>query len=326
MPKKRRSSVHHHRPKKKKLEQAVTVEDEPNDVEVEEENKSEDRASPGPPAPPAESEPISVSSEPAVCRSVMAELITERDAAMHTLKVVNRRWRKTLLNYFNDHGSLRWATKSELNRVLERLQHADNEHDAAEDYYHHCDIECMRYRTWQTLFRYCNLHLASHAHALARDRARARLNEHRLQYRQTGAAPQPRPDRGIDNAQVVELLCRTVGLAAAYQWLPLDALRSDYADDQEEQQLIADRKEQGKREDVAALRRQIQGFLDAEKTHPFLRFSRSNMLDWSRGEHANAADILRAMGECLCHTPPKSVGMGTCEMCRADRAEASSST
>ena len=64
----------------------------------------------------------------------------ERQEALRQVEIVHRRsWRKTIETHFiADEGGAQWATRSEFNRVLQRLQHADDERDRAFDQYERC--------------------------------------------------------------------------------------------------------------------------------------------------------------------------------------------
>ena len=80
-------------------------------------------------APPQE--PLQESS-----KSRLSQMKAAEKAARHKLVVVRRRWCKTGRTHFNqEHGGARWATESELERALDRLQKVDNELDEAKRLY-----------------------------------------------------------------------------------------------------------------------------------------------------------------------------------------------
>ena len=80
-------------------------------------------------APPQE--PLQESS-----KSRLSQMKAAEKAARHKLVVVRRRWCKTGRTHFNqEHGGARWATESELERALGRLQKVDNELDEAKRLY-----------------------------------------------------------------------------------------------------------------------------------------------------------------------------------------------
>ena len=325
---KRHRGIGMNRAKKKKVEQPVSADDEVSDEAV----SADDVPSVPGPEPEPEPEPCEPDPEPspvppAQPRNRGAELLSKVSAALHELHVVNRRWRKTLLTYYNENSGLRWATKSELARVLERLQHADDEHDEAEDFYRYCCIEYKLFKTWQRLFRYCCRQPKRLAHARLRDQARERLNEHRRRYRCGQEYRHPRPDRDMDNAQVLEHLVQTIGLAKAYQWLHLDEFRAEMNAERTPEE-VEQRHMEAEQRSRMRMRASIQRRLDAEQKDPSLRFSRNCMLSWGGGllgKGVQPADILREMGECVCPLRPQPAGTGTCVLCRAQPADATAS-
>ena len=159
MPKKKRATVATHRAKKKKIEQSETVEEEPESEDEEESDEEEASNSSEPPSPTSarcddlarqlrEAEELNERFEEMAEET--ARLRSTRDAAFNALAIVQRRWQKTFNSYFIEHPMLRWETRSELQRGLDRMRSIDEEKAAAEAHagaganelecYHTCTI------------------------------------------------------------------------------------------------------------------------------------------------------------------------------------------
>lgn len=304
------------RANKKKVEAVEPASNEGDDPGDESEPDVPTAQEPEPSPSPDDSEPA-YEHDPAY---TWEGLVAQAEEAKHQLMVVNRRWRKTVLTYFNDNSEMRWATASELQRILERLQHADDEHDEAEDYYEWCRILCERFKTFRALAKQARAQPEDLSIAEMRDDARWALVRHRRSWLARGypepelfgAWQIPRPSRDLTHGQTLELLCEHVGLAKAYQWLPLSDLRLDLDPDYVKEtpaQMSARAMEHSKE----YVRKLVRIRLDQEKADPALRASRHEMKTWNV-ERAFLIDALREMGECLCCGPR----YGSCEMCRAD--------
>ena len=324
---KRHKGIGYNRAKKKKPVQSVLVDDEVVDQDAPEDTPAASAAAP----PEPEAEP----SAPCVPLSPQAILEQKEADAFHKLNIMNKRWRKTINTYFNENPGNRWLTKSELARTLERLQHADDEQDAATREYVMCHRESMLNRTVAQLRR--RFWRTGRARdSLLLDRALLRL--HRFEMRRDiaemkamlgpASAEEPptveaAPPGG--EGKVMELLCARVGLAEAYQWVHLREFRLDDETTPEDSE---QRRIKAQEYDRTRLRASVQRHLDAEKTEPSLRFSRNCMLSWGGGCLAREVtakpvfQILREMGECVCPFPPHPVGTGTCVMCRAKPTDA----
>ena len=226
MPKLGRASIGYQRPKKKKVEQPAEGEEDPDDMENEEE------AAAGPsdtPIPVADltAQLARIDASRAVGKEVQSifkeeeRLADNLEKARHAHEVVNRRWRKTMLNYFNDNPMLRWQTPSELQRGLERMQQIDAEHDASEDHVLDCEKEKVCYRKWskQRLRQLSDRDMDGDIEEAARELEAARAS--------LGVARE-RPERQMEPGQVLELIARHASMAEAFQWVRLSDIRDDY--------------------------------------------------------------------------------------------------
>jgi len=319
MPKKVRRAIACPRAKKKKVEQTEAVEDEAGDLEEGEEAEDETPPPPEPcaaPAPNADSEALPMP------QPMHVTLEQEEAAAWHQLQVVNRRWRKTIETHFD--RATQWATKSELDRVLERLRHADDEHDQAEDQYERCRLQRVRYRTYSTLKRQASRFPGHAVAAKLRDDAKAAYDAARSAALTRGLLhddePVKRPNRGLDIGAAIELVAREVGLATAFQLIPLHELRLGM-DGSESPEALAEAKAQSAVLYRSMLRERIEHHLQLEKEGRCRRSERSLMLHTSRDERGVIVELLREMGECLCHRPGIERVEDRCEICRAEGSE-----
>ena len=175
-------------------------------------------------APPQE--PLQESS-----KSRLSQMKAAEKAARHKLVVVRRRWCKTGRTHFNqEHGGARWATESELERALARLQKVDNELDEAKRLYvdaHrervlYCAMTNLKKKAEQEqdleervqLLRLVNKMVdkcSRHNYAMTRRVLRVRAN---LEV----------PRTPMSTGEQIELLCEDAGLAQAYQWVHLSEL------------------------------------------------------------------------------------------------------
>lgn len=236
MPKLGRFSIGSVRARKKKVEEYPAVDEVSDAMEEEEESSA------GPSAPPLDI-PSMLAADPVLaarkaCSDHMLAEFTELqniekeqerllrnfEHAMHAHEVVNRRWRKTLLHYFNDNPMLRWATPSELKRALGRMQEIDDEHDATEDIVLERDKEKVAHAKWgklrkqQILFPERGVSDGNVEEA-ARELAAVRASL---------GVPRERPERKMDAGQVMELIARHASMAEAFQWMRLSEIRDDY--------------------------------------------------------------------------------------------------
>jgi hypothetical protein len=230
MPKKKRAAVATHRAKKKKIEQSETVEEEPESEDEEESDEEEASNSSEPPSPTSarcddlarqlrEAEELNERLEEMAEET--ARLRSTRDAAFNALAIVQRRWQKTFNSYFIEHPMLRWETRSELQRGLDRMRSIDEEKAAAEAHAHACANELECYQTWAKLVdEDADDGVVEAAQALATAREnRAAAHD---------PAP-PTPPVHDNDAQLkcLLLMSKYVGMAQAFQWVHLADLRRD---------------------------------------------------------------------------------------------------
>ena len=225
MPKLGRFLVGSQRAKKKKVEQPAEDEEPSDSMDNDEEPSA------APPVPPDGMVDIThlLARFDLTQASIKATLDEIKEAkrlqqnlekARHTHEVVNRRWRKTMLHYFNDNPMLRWATDSEFQRGLDRMQEIDDEHDASEDHVIACENENSCHRRWCKLKRRQRLGgygvEDAEIEEAARELAAARASH---------GVSRERPERKMHDGQVLELIARHAGMAQAFQWVPLRELR-----------------------------------------------------------------------------------------------------
>jgi len=318
MPKKVRKAIAGPRAKKKKMEQAEAVEDEADDVEEGEEAEYEIPPAPEPSAAPA---PNADSDALPMPPPMHVTLEQERQDALVQVETVHRRWRKTIDTHFNTDNGAHWKTPSELNRVLQRLQHADDERDKAFDQYERCRLQCVRYRTWRTLTKQARAQPDKLVIARMRDEAKARYDTARRAALSHGLLsedePVKRPHGGLDVHGAIELVAKEVGLVQAYQLVPLSQLRLGM-DDSESPEALAEAKAQANVRYREMLRERIEGALQAEKEGRRTRSQRTLMLAPNWGDRSVIIDILREMGECVCRRPGIEREEDRCEICRAE--------
>ena len=234
MPKKRRTLIGYVRPKKRALSEEEEALEEPpitNDLDP-----IPEEVAPMPPeaslsamsiadggsndAPPQESQ-----------KSMLSMLKADYHRTLRKAAVAHGRWCKTARTHFNaEHGGARWATDSERQRVIDRLQKADDECREAKRLYRDAHRALVMWRAFKNLSKAADREpdLASSAwlkyHALKMAnkiehhgivRARHALD---VQYDKLG------PRTPMCTGDQIELLCAHAGLAQAYQWVHLSEL------------------------------------------------------------------------------------------------------
>ena len=144
---------------------------------------------------------------------------------------MHRRWCKTGRTYLNaENGGARWATDSERQRVIDRLQKADDERRDAKMLYVDAHRALVLYRSMLNLEKRAKLEpdgvpkMKLQVLALRMfnkfelhriRRARYALN---VEYDKLG------PRTPMSTGEQIELLCEHAGLAQAYQWVHLSEL------------------------------------------------------------------------------------------------------
>ena len=161
-------------------------------------------------------------------KSMLSLLKADYHKALRNAAVVHRRWCKTGQTHFNaEHGGARWATDSERQRVLDRLQKADDERLEAKRLYIDAHRALVMWRAFKNLskaadrepdlassmwLKYRALMMANKFERHGIVRARHALD---VQHDKLG----PRTPMCTD--EQIELLCEHAGLAQAYQWVHL---------------------------------------------------------------------------------------------------------
>ena len=142
--------------------------------------------------------------------------------------VMHRRWCKTGRTYFNaEHGGARCATDSERQRVLGRLQKADDARLDAKRLHVDAHRALVIYRSMRNLEKRAEMEpdgvskMKLHVDAL---RMFTKFDLHRIRRARYALAVEydkvgPRTPMGT--GEQIELLCERAGLAQAYQWVHL---------------------------------------------------------------------------------------------------------
>ena len=123
---------------------------------------------------------------------------------------------------------MRWATdRSELQRVLQRLQDVDDAHDEAERHYIDCHRDVVLLRTFNTLCKRAMMPGGEHLMRFVQ-RAALHLQLHRIRVlrRKTDAAyGMLAAKTPMGRGKQLEVLCEHAGAAEAYQWVHLSGFR-----------------------------------------------------------------------------------------------------
>ena len=208
------------RAKKRKVSPLVPVPEVTE--EIEEEEEPEPLPEPDPPEPA-----LDPSVEPLDPRDMERpdwpdceqQMYDERaKAARHHADVVNARYRKTIHTYFNTQR-VWYQPPSVYERVMERLQHADDEMDEAIESYKACYRDASLFRKfvrrhlrWQRHPRSKKLERRAH-------RSEAKLRRFRVHREFAPWLGKPKRASGRDNSGVLDMIARKFGLVEAYQWL-----------------------------------------------------------------------------------------------------------
>ena len=234
MPKKKRSLIGYVRPNKRAISEEEEALEEPsiaNEVEP-----IPEEVAPMPPeaslsamsiadggsndAPPQESQ-----------KSPLSMLKADYHRALRKAAVMHGRWCKTARTHFNaEHGGARWATDSERQRIIDRLQKADDERRDAKRLYVDAHRALVIYRSMKNLEKRAEtepdglskmqlqvlaLRMGNKFELHRIRRARYALN---VEYDKLG------PRTPMSTGEQIELLCEHAGLAQAYQWVHLSEL------------------------------------------------------------------------------------------------------
>lgn len=234
MPKKRRSLIGYVRPKKRALSEEEEALEEPpitNDLDP-----IPEEVAPMPPeaslsamsiadggsndAPPQESQ-----------KSMLSMLKADYHRTLRKAAVAHGRWCKTARTHFNaEHGGARWATESERQRVIDRLQKADDERLEAKRLYTDAHRALVLYRSMKNAEKRAKMEPDGLSKAKLQVLALRMGNKFKLhdnvrarhaldvQYDKLG------PRTPMCTGDQIELLCAHAGLAQAYQWVHLSEL------------------------------------------------------------------------------------------------------
>ena len=234
MPKKRRTLIGYVRPKKRALSEEEEALEEPpitNDLDP-----IPEEVAPMPPeaslsamsiadggsndAPPQESQ-----------KSMLSMLKADYHRTLRKAAVAHGRWCKTARTHFNaEHGGARWATESERQRVIDRLQKADDERREAKRLYTDAHRALVLMRSHINLTRQ-----AEQEQDLGKKevlllfalktgtKLKIHLDKARIHLMLVdGDFMSPRVS--MSTGEQIELLCEHAGLAQAYQWVHLGEL------------------------------------------------------------------------------------------------------
>ena len=231
MPKKKRSLIGYVRPNKRAISEEEEALEEPsiaNDVEP-----IPEEVAPMPPeaslsamsiadggsndAPPQESK-----------KSMLSLLKADYHKALRNAAVVHRRWCKTGQTHFNaEHGGARWATDSERQRIIGRLQKADDERLDAKRLYIDAHRALVMWRSMKNLEKRAEMEPDELSKMKLQVLALRMFNKFELhRIRQARYALNVEYDKlgprtPMSTGEQIELLCEHAGLAQAYQWVHL---------------------------------------------------------------------------------------------------------
>ena len=234
MPKIKRSLIGYMRPKKRPLSEESKASEEPsitNNLDP-----MPEEVAPMPPEaslsamsiadggsndlPPQESQ-----------KSMLSLLKADYNKTLRKAAIMHRRWCKTARTNFNaEHGGARWATESERQRIIGRLQKADDERLDAKRLYIDAHRALVMWRSMKNLEKRAEmepdelskmklqvlaLRMFNKFELHRIRRARYALN---VEYDKLG------PRTPMSTGEQIELLCERAGLAQAYQWVHLSEL------------------------------------------------------------------------------------------------------
>ena len=171
-------------------------------------------------APPQESQ-----------KSLLSKLKADYQKTLRQAAVAHTRWCKTGRTYFNaENGGVRWATDSERQRVIDRLQKADDECREAKRLYRDAHRALVMWRAFKNLSKAADREPDGLSKAKLQVLALRMGNKFRLhdcartrhvldvRYDKLG------PRTPMCTGDQIELLCAHAGLAQAYQWVHLSEL------------------------------------------------------------------------------------------------------
>ena len=237
MPTKKRSLIGYMRPKKRPLSEESKASEEPsitNNLDP-----MPEEVAPMPPEaslsamsiadggsndlPPQESQ-----------KSMLSLLKADYNKTLRKAAIMHRRWCKTARTHFNaEHGGARWATESERQRIIGRLQKADDERLDAKRLYIDAHRALVMWRSMKNLEKRAETEpdgLSKMQLQVLALRMRKKFELHDLartrrvldaRARRSGIIE---PSVPMSTGEQIELLCEHAGLAQAYQWVHLSGL------------------------------------------------------------------------------------------------------
>ena len=147
-------------------------------------------------------------------------------AALHEFYLVNKRYRKTVLTYGNgENAQLRWAHGSVYQRVLDRLQAADDENAKAKRAYIRCHREAVLFNTFVKLHQAWQKRPNNKALERFAKRALAKREAHMLRTTFAPWLDLELPTRPKDPEGVLDTICAVYGPVEAYRWVHIDQFK-----------------------------------------------------------------------------------------------------
>ena len=235
MPKKTRALIGYVRPKKRPIPEEPEALEEPSIT-----NDLEPIAQEAVPTPPEASlsamsiadaggsnDPLPQESQ----RSMLSMLKSDYQKTLRKAAVAHTRWCKTARTYFNaENGGARWQTDSERQRIIDRLQKADDECREAKRLYRDAHRALVIYRSMKNLEKRAKLEPDGVSKMKLQVLALRMFNKfelHRIRrarYALDVEYDKLGPRTPMSTGEQIELLCEHAGLAQAYQWVHLSEL------------------------------------------------------------------------------------------------------
>ena len=230
MPKKTRALIGYLRPKKRPLSEEPEALEEPSIT-----NDLEPIAEEAVPTPPEASlhamsiadaggsnDPLPQESQ----KSLLSMLKADYRKALRKAAVIHRRWCKTGRTHFNaENGGARWQTDSERQRVIDRLQKADDGRLEAKRLYTDAHRALVIYRSMLNAEKRAKLEPDGVSKMKLQVLALRLFNKfelHRIRrarYALDVEYDKLGPRTPMSTGEQIELLCEHAGLAQAYQWV-----------------------------------------------------------------------------------------------------------
>jgi hypothetical protein len=135
---------------------------------------------------------------------------------------VQTRWNETAATYFNNHERWLWGSaKSEQQRVIERLQKADDELKEARAYYVECRRECSLYKTRQSFWFWAAVFPEKLDLPLLALIASRRLLEFRVRKNAPKIESEAVDKDEARGCRVTNLIVSKYGLAEGWKWFSI---------------------------------------------------------------------------------------------------------